>query len=99
VIQNNFCVGPIALTNSPNAVVAGNVLVKGVDQSFFVDPAHWDYHLRSVSPAIGRAVQSPQADGIDLTAKFQYVHPAGEAARPADIPPDAGAFSFVAGEP
>jgi len=98
VIRNNLCTGIIPLTNCPNAVLGGNVLLQSVEDALFVDPSQYDYHLTAGSPAIGKGTAVSTADGVELTPKFQYVHPATMEPRPAANPLDAGAFAMGAGK-
>ncbi|MEI8195649.1 MAG: right-handed parallel beta-helix repeat-containing protein [Phycisphaerae bacterium] len=94
VIRNNLCVGKIPLTNRPNADATGNLLLPTLPEAKFLDAAKYDYHLRPNSPAIDKAVAAGQAGDFDLTPKFQYVHPAQAAARPATGLLDIGALEY-----
>jgi hypothetical protein len=60
----------------------------------FVDPAAYDYHLLSGSPAIGKAVPPGSAGSFSLTPTLEYVQPLSSVTRVADQ--DVGAFEYGA---
>jgi hypothetical protein len=79
-------------TGSVPAMLGADNLA-GTDPEF-VDRAHFDYHLRSTSPARGKAVDPGKADQFALTPEYEYLHPAGRIARAKAA--DLGAFEFAA---
>jgi hypothetical protein len=95
VLRNNVCIGPIALTNSPRAEAAGNLLFPSVAAARFVDPGRFDFHLKADSPCIDRGVAPGRAGETSLAPEVQYVHPCAEERRADDGKPDVGAYEFV----
>jgi hypothetical protein len=92
VIRNNLCIGAIPLCNLPRVAAAGNLLLKTAAAAGLIDAAHYDFHLRGNSPAIGAGVPAGKVGNVDLTPKFQYVHPCAGEARPASRALDVGAY-------
>ncbi len=60
----------------------------------FVDAAAYDYHLRPDSPAVDAGTEPGSANGTDLTARFEYVAPAGRTPRVTRGAVDAGAYEY-----
>ncbi len=73
----------------PSGLSSDNL--SGVD-AMFVDPTTYDYHLKTGSPAAGKAVAPGAASGFPLTAVFEYVDPLGAVSRAAAS--DVGAFEL-----
>lgn len=90
IVRNNIVVGPGTLTNQGNAVVAANF--QGDPK--FVNQAGFDYHLDASSPCVNTGEAPGMGGGIDLTPKFQYVHPASSANRVLVGTIDVGAYEF-----
>ena len=88
--HNNLFVG----AGSAGMVSADNLTV----DPLFVDRAQYDYHLKSGSPAIGKAVDPGMADQFSLKPTAAYEHPLREVAR--SKVEDVGAYEFsqTAGE-
>ena len=95
VIRNNVCVGPIPLTNAPQADAAGNLLFKKTAEPGFVDAAGFDFHLVANSPCIGQGASSGKVGDVSLAPELQYVHPCKTESRPTDAKLDVGAFEFL----
>lgn len=60
----------------------------------FVDAEAYDYRLRPESPAVGAGTEPGRANGVDLTPRFEYVHPANRRPRAARRVVDAGAYEY-----
>jgi len=88
-LQNNLFVGQGVM--APADLPASNLLV---DDAHFVDAAQHDYRLAADSPARGRAAEVAAVADLPLRPAFEYVHPAGDRARPSVR--DVGAFEYVA---
>ena len=58
----------------------------------FVNPAMYDYHLMSGSPAIGKGVAQGSAGGFSLVPVFEYADVASAVVRTAAT--DVGAFEY-----
>jgi hypothetical protein len=83
-LRNNLLVGPGDLTTLDGAPARAN---RRVGLRSFVDPAHDDFRLRAGSPAVDRGVAVPKR----WRARWEYVHPAGQARRPRSGRIDVGA--------
>ncbi|HEX7479473.1 MAG TPA: right-handed parallel beta-helix repeat-containing protein [Polyangiales bacterium] len=86
--NNNLFVGAGTVSSS-GPLSADNL--SGVDP-LFVDSAHYDYHLMTGSPAIGKGVAVGAVDTVSLSATSEYVQPVGEAVRASAN--DLGAFEY-----
>jgi hypothetical protein len=85
--HNNLFSG--AGTVSSSGVLSADNLT---EDPLFVDRAHYDYHLLSGSPAIGKAVDPGMADQFSLKPVSAYAHPLLEVAR--SKVEDVGAYEF-----
>lgn len=94
IIRNNLCIGKVPLTNWPKVDAGGNLLFPTVAEAGLVDPAHYDYHLKSGSPCIGKGVPPGKFGDFDLRPVEQYVHPCQTEPRRATAPLDVGAYQF-----
>jgi hypothetical protein len=61
----------------------------------FVDPAGFDYRLKTGAAAIGRGVDPGSADGFELRPAAEYAHKAGKRTRSNLGKLDLGAFEYV----
>jgi hypothetical protein len=95
VIRNNLCLGSIPLSNSPHAETAGNLMFKTADEAGVADAAKYDFHLKAGSPCIDMGVAVGKRADLDLTPRFQYVHPCRREPRPAVGRLDVGAFEYA----
>jgi hypothetical protein len=59
-----------------------------------VNVSGYDYHLTSASPAVNAGSAPGSANGFDLIAIYQYVHPAQREARKAKGTIDIGAYAY-----
>jgi hypothetical protein len=81
VVRNNIFGGPFnTITNQASAVLESNHLPANGDP-MFVNPAAYDYRLKSGSPAIDSGTAPGSGFEYDLTPKFEYVHPLQNVAR------------------
>jgi hypothetical protein len=91
VVMNNIFYGKGTLTTQKEAELANNLVNKN---PHFVDAEHFDYHLRSDSPARGAAAQPHVQTSFALIPSHEYVHPACGATRINGAKPDIGAIAF-----
>ena len=91
LVQNNLSVGSTQLATG-HATLRVNCLTS---TRWFVNPAAYDFHLRSGSPCIG--VSRPA--GARLTPTAEYVQPTGRRHRSQPDQRDAGAFGHGAPQP
>jgi hypothetical protein len=101
VVRNNIFYGPGARpVNGGLLTVDHNYSATALtNESRFVDPNAYDYHLELDSPAIGAGVSPGVMGGVDTSPAWHYVHPTGREVRPVQGALDAGAFEFVADTP
>ncbi|AUX44594.1 uncharacterized protein SOCE26_060600 [Sorangium cellulosum] len=90
IVRNNIFVGPGTIVTQEDAVQEGNVQ----GDVMFVDQASFDYHLQAGSPAVDEGVAPGQAEGLDLTPRYHYVHPAGAIGRMTMGTIDVGAYEL-----
>jgi hypothetical protein len=89
-IVNNVFSGPGQWLSGPGEL-RNNVAVAKTD---FVDPAKFDYRLKSGAPAIGRAIDPGSAHGFELRPTAEYAHKAQKRARSSSEKLDIGAFEY-----
>jgi len=104
VFENNILVGShTAVSNQPTAYLRNNILLSNTPgnlSSLFVNPAQFNYHLVSGSPASGAGVYPPtnNTGATDSTAlaRYEYILPGSIAARPTlgGSAMDDGAYSY-----
>jgi hypothetical protein len=94
LVVNNIFSGPGKVTTQRNTVLMNNFVQK---DPRFVDPAHYDYRLRTDSPARGAGTQPPVQAPFPLLPDHEYVHPACGASRINAVKPDLGAIGSAAG--
>ncbi len=92
--RNNLFAGPGIITNDTIAV-ASNLHLPSADGPGFVDPATFDFHLVSGSPAIDAGIDAGSGSGLSFAARSEYVHPLSSADRAVTGSAiDVGAFEF-----
>ena len=98
IVANNIFYGKGTLTTQKNSILTNNLVGK---EPRFVDGVHYDYRLRSDSPARGAGRQPQVQTSFPLSPTQEYVHPSCGANRVAGPTPDLGAIAFgeVIGEP
>ena len=94
VIRNNLCIGNIPLPTARRADAAGNLLLKTPAAAGLVDAGAVRFPPQAGSPCIGKGVAAGKVNEIDLTPKYQYVHPCQREPRPAGERLDIGAFQL-----
>jgi hypothetical protein len=87
-IVNNVFSGRGDLLSGPGEL-RNNVTVAKTD---FVDPATFDYRLKTRAAAIGRGIDPGSAHGFELRPTAEYAHKAGKRARSNSGKLDVGAF-------
>ena len=95
--RNNIFAGNATLLSGMATTLdtASDLYSAQVSTFFFVDPANYDYHLISFSPAIDAGVNPGLTNGgIQLFPMQEYVHPADSGLRVVDVTPDIGAFEY-----
>ena len=90
LIQNNifFSTVPATITTQSSARQVTNF----TGDPRFVDRTNYNYRLRSDSPCINAGTAPGSANGVDLTPRYQYVHPASREPRPIVGAIDIGAY-------
>jgi hypothetical protein len=89
-IVNNVFSGRGDVLSGPGEL-RSNVVAAKTD---FVDPADFDYRLKSGAAAIGRGVDPGSAYGFELRPAAEYVHKAGEGPRGNSGKFDVGALEY-----
>jgi hypothetical protein len=90
-IVNNVFSGRGDVLSGPGEL-RNNVVAAKTD---FVDPAGFDYRLKTGAAAIGRGVDPGSADGFELRPAAEYAHKAGKRTRSNLGKLDLGAFEYV----
>ncbi|MCX6626856.1 MAG: right-handed parallel beta-helix repeat-containing protein [Candidatus Solibacter sp.] len=94
LVQNNIFGGPGLVIDQPDARLSHNL----PSRPLFVNPAEFDYHLKSGSPAQNFGSAPGTGNGYSLIPMFQYVHPTCfETRRMTGTAIDAGAFEIGGG--
>jgi hypothetical protein len=94
VIKNNILQGSGTVTTQAGATEANNFS----GNAKLVNPANYDYHLQSGSPAINAGADPGRGAGISLTPVYQYVHPScAEGRTISGSTIDIGAYEFNGG--
>jgi hypothetical protein len=88
---SNRCTKLVFQFNYSTDVIQGHLLKTRARENWIL------YNRLTDENGTGSAVTSPKAGDVDLTPRFQYVHPAEDVGRPIADPADAGAFSFGSG--
>jgi hypothetical protein len=90
VVMNNIFWGKGVVVTQSKATMSNNLIQKDPQ---FVDPAHYDFHLRKQSPALGAGIALQAKSALIFAVDHQYVHPACGSNRSDTLHPDIGAFS------
>lgn len=94
VIENNIFQGPGTLTDQASAVLTTNFS----GNAKLVDPANFNYHLQSGSPAIDKGTTPGPNGSVSLVPVFQYVNNlCAEQRSIAGAAIDIGAYEFNGG--
>ena len=94
VIKNNIFQGSGSVTTQSSAIQANNFS----GNAKLVNPATYDYHLQTGSPAIDAGADPGQGAGVSLLPTNQYVHPScGEGRATTGTAIDIGAYEFNGG--
>lgn len=94
IIKDNIFQGTASVTTQSNAVLANNFS----GNAKLSNPAAYDYHLLTGSPAIDTGANPGQGAGMPLTPVFQYIHPScAEGRTTAGSAIDIGAYELNGG--
>jgi hypothetical protein len=98
-LVNNLFVGAGSImTGTPGFQVNdANTKYPTTAAAELLNPAAYDYHLLSSSPAIDAGNALTTSDGLALVPDQEYVHPANWMPRPLINKPDIGAFEYSTG--
>lgn len=94
VIQNNIFSGPGQISTQLSSLLINNL--SGVDP-MLVDPANYDYHLLSGSPAIQAGADPGIGANQSLNPDYEYVHPTSSEVRTTVGIIDIGAYAYTPG--